>query len=59
MATVEENGTTRVLAAALLRHEDEAPFSWYLTRFARAMGNRPAIPFTDSDAAMAAAAAAT
>ena len=59
LVTVDQNGTTRILTAALLRHEDAESFSWILGCFERALGKRPGTLFTDSDPAMAAAAAAT
>jgi hypothetical protein len=53
VVTVDRNGTTRILAVALLRHEDDASFAWLLQCFESCFGSRPGVIFTDSDYAMA------
>ena len=55
--TVGPSGATRVLAASLVAAEDEASFAWVFQRFVEAFRRPPAVLYTDSDPAMAAAAA--
>jgi hypothetical protein len=54
---VGPSGATRVLAASLVAAEDEASFTWVFRRFVESFRRAPAVLYTDSDLAMAAAAA--
>jgi hypothetical protein len=58
LVTVDNNGTTRILAVSLVRHEDEPSFSWVFRAFEKCFG-KPKVLFTDSDKGMSAALRAT
>jgi hypothetical protein len=55
LSTVGRNGSTVLLAAALLSKEDESSFAWVFTHFERIFGLQPHCIFTDGDFAMASA----
>ncbi len=54
-STVGRDGSTVLLAAALLSNEDTESFKWAFTQFQHAFGRPPHCIFTDGDKAMAAA----
>ena len=54
-STVGRDGSTVLLAASLLAHEDQESFEWAFTQFKNAFGTHPHCIFTDGDKAMAAA----
>ena len=45
-------GKTRILGGSLVRVEDAESFKWLFSRFLEAFVEKPAIIFTDGDAAM-------
>jgi hypothetical protein len=49
LSTVGRNGSTVLLAAALLSKEDESSFAWVFTHFERIFGLQPHCIFTDGD----------
>ena len=52
---MDGDGCTHILAITLIRSEDESSFDWVFRRFSALFGTQPAVVFTDSDKAMAAA----
>ena len=54
-STVGRDGSTILLGASLLAHEDQQSFEWAFNEFRKAFGTHPHCIFTDGDKAMAAA----
>jgi len=54
-STVGRDGSTILLGASLLSHEDQPSFEWAFQQFKKAFGMHPHCIFTDGDKAMAAA----
>lgn len=52
---VDVNGKTRVLAGSFVMHEDKESFTWAMSQFNKHFVEKPAVAFTDSDRAIAAA----
>ena len=54
-STAGRDGSTVLLGASLLAHEDQQSFEWAFKEFKKAFGTHPHCIFTDGDKAMAAA----